>query len=126
MLKEKELQELQMLKEKVKKLEDELEFYKQDEIASIYYAQKRKCNEMASSLNSCVIDLSSDDKVFDRWIKLSSNIKVTVELLEWMNAKYIKTDEDKKKEKESKKATNILEDFVEKEKNKKQESLKDN
>jgi hypothetical protein len=86
----------------IKQLEDELLIYKSDGMFSLYFSLNRKLNELAKSLNSFTLDLTSDDKTFDRFQKLTTSLKDMVESANWLRNNFLKMSEDEANEAEKK------------------------
>jgi len=82
--------------------QEELKLYKQDGMFGMYFALNRKMNELSNSLNGVTIDLANDDKVFDRFQKLTSGLKELVQTVDWLRINYLKMDEEEAKEAEKK------------------------
>ena len=78
----------------------ELLLYKQDGMFALYFALNRKINELSNSLNSFSLDITNEDKTFDRFQKLTSNLKDMVESADWLRVNYLKMSETEAKEAE--------------------------
>jgi len=116
--------EVERLEADVKKLEDEVckliaeqAIYRQDGNFGLFFALNRKQNELASSLNAFVLDIQGEDKAFERYIKLTTTLKDTVEATNWLRINYLKVDEKEAGEAE-KKGIPIIELMVAKGKSK--------
>ena len=83
-------------------LKQELLMYKQDGMYAMYFSLNRKLNELSASLNSFVLDLKEDDKSFDRYQKLNTNLKDMIQTVDWLRINYLKMDESEAKEAEKK------------------------
>lgn len=81
---------------------EELKLYKQDGMYAMYFALNRKMNELSNSMNEVEIKLDGDDKVFDRFQKLTSGLKELVQTVDWLRINYLKMDESEAKEAEKK------------------------
>jgi ribosomal protein S2 len=82
--------------------QEELLLYKQDGMFALYFSLNRKLNELSKSLNEFELDLKSEDKAFDRYQKLSTNLKEMVQTVDWIRVNYLKMDEEQAKEAEKK------------------------
>lgn len=89
-------------KQIIKQLEDELKIYKSDGMFALYFSLNRKLNELSKSLNSFSLDLTSDDKTFDRFQKLTTSLKDMVESANWLRNNFLKMTEEEAKEAEKK------------------------
>lgn len=89
-------------KERIQQLEQELLSYKSDGMYALYFALNRKLNELSFSLNNFTLDLTSDDRTFDRFQKLTTNIKDMVESANWLRNNYLKMSEEESKDAEKK------------------------
>lgn len=89
-------------KQRIEDLEKELLSYKSDGMFALYFSLNRKLNELAFSLNNFTLDLTSDDRTFDRFQKLTTNIKDMVESANWLRNNYLKMSEEEAKEAEKK------------------------
>jgi len=92
-------------------IEQELKLYKTDGMFALYFALNRKLNEVSSNLNSFELDLTADDKTFERFIKLAAALKETADTVNWLRINYLKMDEDEAKQVE-KKGIPLLEQLV--------------
>ena len=81
-------------------LKKELLLYKQDGMFGLYFSLNRKINELSQSLNSFELDITKDDKTFDRFQKLTTNIKDMVESADWLRVNYLKMTEPEAKQAE--------------------------
>jgi hypothetical protein len=81
-------------------LKKELLLYKEDGMFGLYFSLNRKINELSKSLNSFTLDITKDDKTFDRFQKLTSNLKDMVESADWLRVNYLKMSEPEAKEAE--------------------------
>jgi hypothetical protein len=102
--------------DRIKELEAELLYYKQDGMFGLYFALNRKVNELSASLNSIKLDLTADDKTFDRFQKLSTNLKDMVQTVDWLRINYLKVDEKEAKEAE-KKGVPLIEHLIKQNRN---------
>lgn len=84
----------------IKELEEELLLYKQDGMFGLYFSLNRKINELSASLNSFTLDITKDDKTFDRFQKLTANLKDMVESADWLRVNYLKMTEPEAKQAE--------------------------
>lgn len=100
-----------------KALKEKLLSYQQDGMYALYFSLNRKINELSKSLNQFQLDLSSDDRTFDRFQKLTSNLKDMVESVNWLRVNYLKMDELEAKEAE-KKGVPLIEQLINETKNK--------
>jgi hypothetical protein len=89
-------------KQTIKDLQEELARYKTDGMYALYFSLNRKLNELAYSLNNFTLDLTSDDKTFDRFQKLTTSLKDMVESANWLRNNYLKMSEDDAKDAEKK------------------------
>jgi hypothetical protein len=89
-------------KQIIKQLEDELTIYKSDGMFALYFSLNRKLNELSKSLNSFSLDLTSDDKAFDRFQKLTTSLKDMVESANWLRNNFLKMTEEEAREAEKK------------------------
>lgn len=89
-------------KDLIKQLEDELLIYKSDGMFALYFSLNRKLNELSKSLNSFTLDLTSDDKTFDRFQKLTTSLKDMVDSTNWLRNNFLKMTEEESKEAEKK------------------------
>ena len=94
--------EMQSLRDEVAKLNRELDYFRQDGNFGLFFAMNRKQNELAASLNGFELDFQADDKSFDRYIKLTTTLKDTVEATNWLRINFLKMDEDDAKDAEKK------------------------
>ena len=78
--------------------QQELALYKEDGMFSLYFALNRKINEISRSLNDTTLSLASEDRSFDRFIKLTSSLKDIVDAVNSIRINYLKMDEKQKKE----------------------------
>lgn len=101
-----------------KALKEKLLSYQQDGMYALYFSLNRKINELSKSLNQFQLDLSSDDRTFDRFQKLTSNLKDMVESVNWLRVNYLKMDELEAKEAE-KKGVPLIEQLINENKSKK-------
>ena len=99
-------------------LKKELLLYKQDGMFALYFSLNRKINELSASLNSFTLDITADDKGFDRFQKLTSSLKDMVESTTWLRVNYLKMDEQEAKEAE-KKGIPLIEHLIKSNKNEK-------
>ena len=105
--------EMQSLRDEVERLNNELSNFKSDGNFGLFFALNRKLNELAMSLNSFELDLQAEDKAFERYIKLSTSLKETIEASNWLRINYLKMDENEAKEAE-KKGVPIIETLAKK------------
>lgn len=89
-------------KERIQQLEAELFMYKGDGMFALYFSLNRKLNELSHSLNNFTLDLTSDDKNFDRFQKLTMSLRDMVESANWLRNNYLKMTEDESKDAEKK------------------------
>lgn len=82
------------MKDKITELEEELLMYKSDGMFSLFFSLNRKLNELSASLNSFKLDLTSDDKTFERFQKLTTSLKDMVESASWLRNNYLKMSEE--------------------------------
>jgi hypothetical protein len=94
--------EIKRLEDEVIKLMSEQSIYRQDGNFGLFFALNRKQNELASSLNAFVLDIQGEDKAFERYIKLTTTLKDTVEATNWLRINYLKMDEKEAGEAEKK------------------------
>lgn len=106
------------MEEELHRLNKELLLYKKDGMYGLYFSLNRKLNELSNSLNLIELDLTSDDKTFDRFQKLSTNIKEMVQTVDWLRINYLKMDENEAKEAE-KKGIPLIEHLIRNSKNEK-------
>ena len=99
-------------------LKKELLLYKQDGMFALYFSLNRKINELSASLNSFTLDITADDKGFDRFQKLTASLKDMVESTAWLRVNYLKMDEQEAKEAE-KKGIPLIEHLIKSNKNEK-------
>jgi ribosomal protein S2 len=99
-------------------LKKELLLYKQDGMFALYFSLNRKINELSASLNSFTLDITADDKGFDRFQKLTASLKDMVESTTWLRVNYLKMDEQEAKEAE-KKGIPLIEHLIKSNKNEK-------
>ena len=99
-------------------LKKELLLYKHDGMFALYFSLNRKINELSASLNSFTLDITADDKGFDRFQKLTSSLKDMVESTTWLRVNYLKMDEQEAKEAE-KKGIPLIEHLIKSNKNEK-------
>jgi len=99
-------------------LKKELLLYKQDGMFALYFSLNRKINELSASLNSFTLDITADDKGFDRFQKLTASLKDMVESTTWLRVNYLKMDEQEAKEAE-KKGIPLIEHLIKLNKNEK-------
>jgi ribosomal protein S2 len=99
-------------------LKKELLLYKQDGMFALYFSLNRKINELSASLNSFTLDITADDKGFDRFQKLTASLKDMVESTNWLRVNYLKMDEQEAKEAE-KKGIPLIEHLIKLNKNEK-------
>lgn len=99
-------------------LKKELQLYKQDGMFALYFSLNRKINELSASLNSFTLDITADDKGFDRFQKLTASLKDMVESTTWLRVNYLKMDEQEAKEAE-KKGIPLIEHLIKSNKNEK-------
>jgi hypothetical protein len=97
--------------ETIEELKAELLLYRQDGMFALYFALNKKLNELSESLNSFKLDLTADDKTFDRFQKLTSSLKDMVESTNWLRLNYLKMDEGEAKEAE-KKGVPLIESLI--------------
>lgn len=77
MFTEKELENLKSLSEKNKEIERLLDFYiecKQNGFKKLFVEINKKLSSLADDIQNSSLSLSSDDKAFDRFMKLSVEI----------------------------------------------------
>jgi|GEM_PF-1659030 len=79
--------ETEALREKLKEYEEKISTYEQSGIVGFYFAMNRKLNEMAEALNDTLVKLDSDDKVFERFMKIAVESRDTVENLLFLETK---------------------------------------
>ena len=96
------MDEVMALRQRIEELNSRIEDYEQDGNFGLFFALNRKQNETARSLNSFTLDLTSDDKGFDRYMKLCSSLKETIEAANWLRINYLKMDEKEVGEAEKK------------------------
>ena len=89
-------------KKRIEELEKELMIYKSDGMFALYFSLNRKLNELSKSLNNFSLDLTSDDKTFDRFQKLTTSLKDMVESANWLRNNFLKMTEEEAKEAEKK------------------------
>ncbi len=89
-------------KQIIKQLEEELAIYKSDGMFALYFSLNRKLNELSKSLNGFTLDLTSDDKTFDRFQKLTTSLKDMVESANWLRNNFLKMTEQEANEAEKK------------------------
>lgn len=89
-------------KKRIEELEKELLIYKSDGMFALYFSLNRKLNELSKSLNNFSLDLTSDDKTFDRFQKLTTSLKDMVESANWLRNNFLKMTEEEAKEAEKK------------------------
>lgn len=99
-------------------LKKELLLYKQDGMFALYFSLNRKINELSASLNSFTLDITADDKGFDRFQKLTASLKDMVESTTWLRVNYLKMDEQEAKDAE-KKGIPLIEHLIKLNKNEK-------
>ena len=99
-------------------LKKELMLYKQDGMFALYFSLNRKINELSASLNSFTLDITADDKGFDRFQKLTASLKDMVESTTWLRVNYLKMDEQEAKDAE-KKGIPLIEHLIKLNKNEK-------
>jgi len=99
-------------------LKKELLLYKQDGMFALYFSLNRKINELSASLNSFTLDITADDKGFDRFQKLTASLKDMVESTTWLRVNYLKMDEQEAKDAE-KKGIPLIEHLIKSNKNEK-------
>ena len=102
----------------MEELKKELMLYKQDGMFALYFSLNRKINELSASLNSFTLDITADDKGFDRFQKLTASLKDMVESTTWLRVNYLKMDEQEAKEAE-KKGIPLIEHLIKLNKNEK-------
>ena len=102
----------------MEELKKELLLYKQDGMFALYFSLNRKINELSASLNSFTLDITADDKGFDRFQKLTASLKDMVESTTWLRVNYLKMDEQEAKEAE-KKGIPLIEHLIKLNKNEK-------
>lgn len=105
------------LEQENKALKEKLLSYQQDGMYALFFSLNRKLNELSASLNNFSLDLGADDKSFDRFQKLTTNIKDMVESVNWLRVNYLKMDEVEAKEAE-KKGVPLIEQLINETKNK--------
>lgn len=81
------------LKHRVEELESAMETYEQDGMYSTYFAQNRKVNEIAKSLNSFTLSLTEDDKTFERFMAYQKGQPAVIKNLNSLRSDYLKMDE---------------------------------
>jgi hypothetical protein len=94
--------ELSMLRSRITQLEEELDNFRKEGNYGLFFALNRKQNELAQSLNGFVLELTSEGKEFERYIKLTATLKDTVEATNWLRINYLKMDEKEAAEAETK------------------------
>jgi hypothetical protein len=91
---------------------EKIALFESDAISHTYFTVARKMNELNKSLNETVLDIASDDKVFDRFMKFVERGEDAANFLLLLESKLkerFKTDDV---ETTAGKATPILEQFV--------------
>ncbi len=91
-----------MTNKEIEQLKNELLSYKSDGMFALYFSLNRKLNELSHSLNSFTLDLTSDDKNFDRFQKLTTSLRDMVESANWLRNNYLKMTDDEAKDAEKK------------------------
>jgi uncharacterized radical SAM superfamily protein len=90
------------MKDRIKELEEELLIYKSDGMFALYFSLNRKLNELSASLNSFKLDLTSDDKTFERFQKLTTSLKDMVDSASWLRNNHLKMSEEEARDAEKK------------------------
>lgn len=78
----------------IERLNRELDNYRHDNIYKLFFAVNRKSGEIADTLNNAELDLTKEDKVFDRFIKLMEKLEPIVKTLAALRQDYLKIPED--------------------------------
>jgi hypothetical protein len=85
----------------IESLKEELSFYRDlDGMVGLFYANNKKANELAKSLNSFVLDIVDGGKSFANYLSLQKEFKSIMETLEWLKSYLKLTEEDIKDEKQ--------------------------
>lgn len=74
-----------------KKIEEILSI---DGMVGLFYANNKKFNEIAKSLNSFVLDVAEGGKVFTNYLALQKELKSMFETQQWLKRELKLTDED--------------------------------
>lgn len=82
-----------LLKENVQ-LRNQLLAFTQDSMFGMYFAENRKANEIAASLNSFTLSLESDGKVFERYLALKKVQPEILKILDSLRKDYLRMDEE--------------------------------
>jgi hypothetical protein len=90
------------LHERIAKLEQEIKESKQDGQFALYFALNRKANQLAALMNEATLSLTSEDKGFDRFLKLIEKMDVFTSSLLKLRQNYLRLDEVELKEIENK------------------------
>jgi len=82
----------------IESLKEELSHFKEiDGMVGLFYANNKKLNEVAKSLNSFIIDVADGGKSFSNYLALQKELKSMVETQEWLRT-YLKLNEEDIKE----------------------------
>ncbi len=81
------------LRLRVDQLEKENKAYREDPMYKTYFAEFRKANEIAESLNSFVLSLTSGDGTFERYSALVKMRPLQLKILDTIRREYLKQDE---------------------------------
>lgn len=109
---------MSQLEEENKALKAKLLSYQQDGMYALFFSLNRKLNELSASLNNFELDLSADDRTFDRFQKLTASLKDMVESVTWLRVNYLKMDEEEAKD-AGKKGVPLIEQLINENKSKK-------
>lgn len=86
----------------IERLKNENLSYREDPLWSLFFSVTRKANEISRALNNVELKLDSEDKVFDRFIKLVEKLDPMVSVLSKLRQDYLKLPEDEVAEAEKK------------------------
>jgi hypothetical protein len=90
------------LEGEIERLKSENLAYREDPLWSLFFSVTRKANEISRALNNVELKLDSDDKVFDRFIKLIEKLDPMVSVLSKLRQDYLKLPEEDIAESEKK------------------------
>jgi hypothetical protein len=86
----------------IEKLKLENLAYREDPLWALFFSVTRKANEISRALNNVELKLDSEDKVFDRFIKLVEKLDPMVSVLSKLRQDYLKLPEDEVEQAEKK------------------------
>lgn len=90
------------LEGEIERLKKERDYYRHDNIYKLFFSVNRKAGEIADSLNDATVDLTKEDKVFDRFIKLIEKLEPFVKTLATLRQEYLKIPEEEVEQAEKK------------------------